>query len=582
MLSTAGLLAQKKSNPSGVIGKIGSKTYTYGEYNDILTNYYNYWQSREGKLSSDRKKDLNDRCWEELIGRTVYDNEIKRRGMKITDQEAMDVVLKDPPVQVMQIEALQTDGKFDNGKFRQALDADAKFKESVLNLVKETMIYDKLFKVIKGEVKAKPDSIKNVWFKDNNLVSAKIILFDYNTIPEMKVAEIEARDYYNVNRETYRREPARKYRYLTVTSEKWVKELVDSLYYELKNGADFAELAKAFSEDPGSGQQGGDLGFFGRGRMVKPFEDTAFALADSAISEPVKSQFGWHIIQTMEKRKTESGEDEVRARHILIKSDPNDRIKQKMQLEAGELLREVKAIGLTAAAAEQNLTVSETQEFYQNDRNIREFGSNPELITEAFSHQIGYIPSSISGRNGDVYICELSDSLGVHYVNFEREKTNIIRTVEKEKRIRANKIRAQEFYEKHLGEDYIAIAEQDSMKIVEAIDVKEGSNIPEIGTVKALNDSLLATDQGKYTGVVENETNAFLAYVTMRNKPTDKDWNKQKTNLIAKANDDVKTKHINNWYYNQRQKLNIEDNRKDYYDLAKPAGNPQQIQINPK
>ncbi|MFO7659769.1 MAG: peptidylprolyl isomerase [Candidatus Cloacimonadaceae bacterium] len=582
MFLAVSLAAQKKTNPGGIVGKIGSKSYTFAEYNEILNNYFNYWQSREGRLSTDRKKELNDRCWEELIGRQVYDTEIRRRGLVITDQEAMDAVLKDPPVQVRQIEALMTDGKFDSAKFRQALDVDAQFKESVLNLVKETMVYDKLFRVIKAQVSAKPDSVKNVWLKNNNLVSAKIIYFDFNTIPELKVAEIETRDHYEVNQANFLREPARRYRYLTVNSDKYIQVTADSLYQELVKGADFSELAKQFSEDPGSGQQGGDLGWFGRGRMVKPFEDTAFALADSAISPPIKSQFGLHIIQTLGRRTNDNGEEEVNARHILIKSDPNDEIKQKLQVEAGELLKKVKTKGVLAVAKEHNLTVQETQEFYQKDRSIREFGSTQELIAEAFTYSLGHVPASITGRNGEIYIAELSDSLGAHYAYYEKEKPNIIQAVQREKKIRANKQRAKEFYENNAGQDYIAIAERDSMKIVDAADLKEGSSIPEIGNIKVLTDSLFATSESQYTGVVENETNAYIGYVYKRNKPDPKDWDKQKAKLLAAANDDVKTKHINNWYYNQRQKLTIEDNRKDYYELASAnRGGMQQIQLNP-
>ncbi len=74
------------------------------------------------------------------------------------------------------------------------------------------------------------------------------------------------------------------------------KAQIDSIYQLLKNGADFEELAKTESQD-GSARRGGDLGWFGRGRMVQPFEDIAFNLADGAISEPFATQFGYHIIK---------------------------------------------------------------------------------------------------------------------------------------------------------------------------------------------------------------------------------------------------------------------------------------------
>lgn len=74
------------------------------------------------------------------------------------------------------------------------------------------------------------------------------------------------------------------------------------LYQQIKNGADFAELAQKNSMDPGSGSKGGDLGWFTAGRMVKEFEQPLFALKDNEVSQPVKTQFGWHIIKRMGSR----------------------------------------------------------------------------------------------------------------------------------------------------------------------------------------------------------------------------------------------------------------------------------------
>ncbi len=74
---------------------------------------------------------------------------------------------------------------------------------------------------------------------------------------------------------------------------------------ELDGGKDFAELAKEKSTDPSAKQNGGDLGFFGKGMMVKPFEDAAFSMEVGAVSNPIKSDFGWHIIKLEEKRMSQ-------------------------------------------------------------------------------------------------------------------------------------------------------------------------------------------------------------------------------------------------------------------------------------
>ena len=80
------------------------------------------------------------------------------------------------------------------------------------------------------------------------------------------------------------------------------KARIDSILAQLKNGADFAELAKKYSDDTGTKNNGGDLGFFERRMMVKEFDEAAFNLGINEISEPIKTQFGYHIIKLLEKK----------------------------------------------------------------------------------------------------------------------------------------------------------------------------------------------------------------------------------------------------------------------------------------
>ncbi len=98
----------------------------------------------------------------------------------------------------------------------------------------------------------------------------------------------------------------------------------EMLLKKLKEGADFAELAKKYSEDPGSKDRGGDLGMIKRGDFVPEFENAAFKLKDGEISGIVQTQFGYHIIQMIERRG-----ERIHTRHILIRVAPTEQDVQR-------------------------------------------------------------------------------------------------------------------------------------------------------------------------------------------------------------------------------------------------------------
>lgn len=129
---------------------------------------------------------------------------------------------------------------------------------------------------------------------------------------ELKLTDADLKDYFEKNKENYRNQQVRASHILIKTvddsmnplSEDKIKEqekLANEVLQKAKAGDDFAELAKAYSQDEGSAKNGGDLNFFGKGVMVPEFEEAAFKLEKGQISELVKSQFGYHIIKVTDK-----------------------------------------------------------------------------------------------------------------------------------------------------------------------------------------------------------------------------------------------------------------------------------------
>lgn len=103
---------------------------------------------------------------------------------------------------------------------------------------------------------------------------------------------------------------------------------------KLKGGEKFEDVAKEYSADPGSAEQGGDLGWFGKGTMVTEFENVTFALKPGEMSGLVKTKFGYHIIRVDEVKKVKSTVNEVKARHILIASPTIESYMKKKTDEA--------------------------------------------------------------------------------------------------------------------------------------------------------------------------------------------------------------------------------------------------------
>jgi parvulin-like peptidyl-prolyl isomerase len=149
----------------------------------------------------------------------------------------------------------------------------------------------------------------------------------------------DAQKYYDTNRPRYEQAEEVKASHILLKTEAEAKEV----HAKVKAGGDFAQLAREKSEDTGSKPQGGDLGYFGKGRMVKEFEDAAFSLGVGDVSRPVKSQFGYHVIKVVDRKKArtrpfEEVKGELMDQHLREKKETAFRDWIKKQHDAAAIV----------------------------------------------------------------------------------------------------------------------------------------------------------------------------------------------------------------------------------------------------
>jgi peptidyl-prolyl cis-trans isomerase C len=155
---------------------------------------------------------------------------------------------------------------------------------------------------------------------ERDLILKKLI--DDEVAPGVKLSDIEIRAFYDNNPEAFKQPERVKASHILIkvdpkadaSQKAEAKKKIDLVQAKLQKGEDFGALAKEYSEGP-SGPEGGDLGYFTRGQMVKPFEDAAFAMKPGEVSGVVETKFGYHLIKVTDKKpETTMSYDEVKTR----------------------------------------------------------------------------------------------------------------------------------------------------------------------------------------------------------------------------------------------------------------------------
>ena len=274
-----------ESVPNDAVAVVGDREIKREDFDALLTQAKASYKAQDRELpkaGTPEYTTLKNQIVQFLVQRVQFEQKAEELGIEITDKE-IDARLAD-------IKKQYFDGS--ETKFQEQLKQQNITLENVKRDVRAQMIQERLFTKVTGDV---------------------------------KVTDKEVRDYYDEHRDQYGQAESRKVRHILVDK----KERADELYAELQNGANFATLAKKYSKDPGSAAQGGEL-TVAKGATVPEFDKLAFELKTDELAAPVKTQYGWHIIQAVSDitpaKVTPFDKVEAQIEQQLLQTKKNDKM----------------------------------------------------------------------------------------------------------------------------------------------------------------------------------------------------------------------------------------------------------------
>lgn len=338
------------------------------EYRSVYDQLLERYRAQFGNVLDQKliqSLNLKGQALDQLIKRHLLLQEAGRLNLHVTKEELARTI--------QQVPAFQRDGHFDPEVYQRVLARNRMTPEIYEESKEQELLMDRMQGLIFGSVKVSDNETLETFRWLEEKVSLEYVVFRPSSYKDVKVTPEEVKTYFSDHKRAYEIPPKVKVRYLRFgfkefQSQVEVSEEEIAQYFELNKqdyatpkkvrahhilfkvrqdagqeqieeartkalkvleearaGADFAKLARKYSDDPGSKSKGGDLGFFIRDRMVKPFSDAAFAMKPGEISEPVRTPFGWHLIKVMAIQE---------AKGPLL-AEAADQIRSKLLKEAG-------------------------------------------------------------------------------------------------------------------------------------------------------------------------------------------------------------------------------------------------------
>jgi peptidyl-prolyl cis-trans isomerase D len=346
-----------------------------------------------------------------------------------------------------------------------------------------------------------------------------------------------------------------------------VKARAQELLKQAKAGADFAELAKKNSEDTDSAKNGGDLDYFGRGRMVAEFDQVVFAMTPGTISDVVKTGFGYHIIKLVDKKNATT-------RPLAeVRQQLNDQLAyQRAQTQAADLAQNLekqitKAADLDKVAKAQGLSVQESG-FFAKDEPILGLGPSPEAANKAFDMKPGDVSGALRASRGFVFETLVAKQ-DPYVPKVEDVKDRVRDEVVKQKAKDVSRQKAADVAAKlKTAADFDKAAKAAGVEAKTTELLTQDSPIPDIGAAPAVEEAAFKLAVGAVSDPIPTENGAAVIKVLEKKEVTTEEWTSSKDRFREELLTDRRNRFFSAYMVKAKQKMKIEVNRESLQRAA--------------
>lgn len=587
------------TSPTDEVARVDSRSISVAEFSRAYQNQLQAYRAAYGQNINEqllRQLGFEQQILQQLIEQEAAMVEAARLGITVSDDEVRHRILAMP--------GFQENGQFiGETRYRQVLDMQrppltpSQFEASL----RQQLVLEKLRAVVTDWVTVTDAEADAEYTKRTEKIKVDLVHISAETFrSQVTASDAEIAAYFDAHKEKYRVGERRKIRYLLIDEdllrgavtvpareieryynnnieqyttpeqvrashilfktegkdEAAVRAAAEKVLALVKQGGDFAELAKTYSEDEQSQPLGGDLDYFGQGRMVPEFEAAAFAMTPGTVSDLVKTPFGFHIIKVVDKKPTAVRTiDEVRT--AIAEQLKTERVQRQATALAGEIAKTLKTpADLDKAAAARGWQVQESA-FFAREEPILGLGASPQVTAEVFELKEGEVTSALRAGRGLAF-ATLAGRQDPSIPKLEDVKTRVNDDVVKEK---ASKLAGEKATTIAAAlknaTDFAAAAKKAGVEAKSSDLIARGTALPDVGFNQAVETAVFALPVGAVSDPIQTLDGTTIVKVTERKGVTAEELRSSRDGVRTDMLEERRNQFLASYMSKAKQKMNI-------------------------